>query len=171
VPCILEIACVVFGIIVLVKGRVSLSAKKEVRGGPAYLVGIILISVLPLAIGFGIVMGIRQAQQGAQPGIDWTGVAIEMGLIIGCAVTAFVVALATAKPKKKKKRRRRIPEKEDYDYYDRERDDDGPRRRRYEDDELDDEEDDRPRRRRRDEYDDEDDRPRRRHDDLDDRAR
>ena len=41
--CVLEIACLVFGIVILAKGRVSLTARKEVRGGPAYVIGLLLM--------------------------------------------------------------------------------------------------------------------------------
>jgi hypothetical protein len=146
--CILEIACVVFGIIILAKGRVPMGAAKEVRGAPAYLVGGLLIAVFPLALGVGLVIGIRQAQQGRPMNfgeIDWTMVAIEFGIIFACMLAALVVALVSAKPKRRKKRRR--VEDDDYDDYD-----DRPRKRW---DEIEDEEnnrrrdnDDEPRRRR-----------------------
>lgn len=153
--CLIEIACLVFGIIVLVRGRVPLSANKEVRGAPAYLVGLLLAAVFPLALLIGLVVGFQRAQNGQPVNIqqpDLSLVLIDVGVVAGCGITALVIALATAQPKKNKRRRR--AQEEDYDDYDREEDDehDRPRRRRY--DELEDEEGDRPRRRARDEDDD-----------------
>jgi hypothetical protein len=165
--CILEIACLTFGITILVRGRVSLSAKKEVRGGPAYLIGLLLIAILPLAAGIGLVVGIQQAQQGNAVGFNPAFALIDLGVVGVLGISALLIALATAKPKLKPKRRRSA-EEDDYDDHELE-DDDRPRRPRR--DELDDDEDERPRGRRRDELDEDDDRPRRKRDDLDDRAR
>jgi hypothetical protein len=41
--CIAEIAMFVFGIIALVKGSFKLSANKVVQGGPARVIGVILL--------------------------------------------------------------------------------------------------------------------------------
>jgi hypothetical protein len=158
--CIIEIACLVFGIVILATGRVSLSAKKEVRGGPAYLIGLLLLAVFPLALGIGFIVGVQKAQQGQQAnGLDPSLVLIDLGVVAGCTIPALIIAIATAKPKEAKRRKRRD---EDYDDYDDRRDDyDRPRRRRDEDDA---EDEDQPRGRRKWDDEDEDDRPRRRDD-------
>jgi hypothetical protein len=167
--CVLEIACLVFGIVILAKGRVSLTARKEVRGGPAYVIGLLLIAVLPVAVTLGIVVGLNAAQNAGGGGgfrLNPAFALIDLGVVVVLGLIALVVALVTAQPKRKKKKRRSA-EEEDYDDLDREADD-RPRRRRPAAD-LDDEDEDRPRRRR--PASDDEDRPRRKRDDLDDRAR
>ena len=102
--CIVEIACLVFGIIILAKGKVSLSANKEVRGGPAYIIGLLLLAVFPIALVIGIVVGIQKAKQGGPMQFDLSLVLIDLGVVVGCAAPALIIALATAKPKRRKRR-------------------------------------------------------------------
>jgi hypothetical protein len=165
--CVLEIFCLVYGIITLVNGRFPVGKNKEVRAPAAYLVGMLLIAVVPVAIILGIALNWDDIKNGGGPQpfqFKLSTVLPDLIAVFGVGGAAVVVALSTVQPKRRPKRRRRRVD--DYDDYE-----DRPRRRRYEDDELD-EDDDRPRpRRRRADYDDEDDRPRRRRDDLDDRAR
>jgi hypothetical protein len=165
--CLIEIACLVFGIIILARGQVPLSSTKEVRGGPAYLIGLILIAIFPLALGIGFVVGFQRAQQG-QPvnlqNMDMSLVLIDLGILGGCSLLALIIALATAQPRQRRKRRRSDEERDYDDYTDRRDADDFGRRSRSE---FDDEDDERPRRRYEDDED--DDRPRRR--DWDDRER
>lgn len=161
--CIVEIACLVFGIIILSKGVVSLSSTKEVRGGPAYIIGLLLVLVFPLAFGIGFVVGIQMAanNQAPQAGLDLSLIWIDVAAIAIGVVPSFIIALVCAKPKQKKKSRR-VADEDDYDDYDRDRyrdedDDRRPSRRRDDDDD-----DDSPRRRDRDDdNDDYDDRRRR----------
>ncbi len=157
--CIVEIACLVFGIIILAKGKVSLSAKKEVRGGPAYIIGLLLLAVFPLAVVIGLVVGLQKAKQGGPMQFDLSLVLIDVGVVVGCALPALLIALATAKPKRRKRRRSR--EEEDYDDYDDRHDDYDDVRPRKRRDELEDEEEERQRPRRRNRDDDDYDRPRR----------
>jgi hypothetical protein len=164
--CILEVLCVVYGILTLVRGRFPVSQKKEVRGPTAYVIGVMLLAVLPVAVVLAIVLNWDAIKNGGGP----QPFALKASTVLPDVLAVFVVgggamilALATAKPKRKPKRRRG-EEYDDYEDYDQR-----PRRRRVIEDH--DKDDDRPRARRRDEYDDEDDRPRRRRDDLDDRAR
>jgi len=165
--CILEVLCVVYGILTLVRGRFPVSQKKEVRGPTAYVIGILLLAVLPVAVVLAVALNWDDIKNGGGPKpfeLKASTVLPDVLAVFVVGGGAMILALATAKPKRKPKRRRRVEEYDDYDDYDR------PRRRRVDDD-LD-EDDDRPRpRRRRADYDDEDDRPRRRRDDLDDRAR
>ena len=165
--CVLEIASLVYGIITLVKGRFPVGKEKEVRGPAAYVVGLLLIAVVPVAVVLAVALNWDELQNGGGPQpfkFDLNTLQPDVIAVFGCGGAALVVALATAKPKRKPRRRRRVDDYDDYDDYE-----DRPRRRRRDD--LDDDYEDRPRTRRRDEYDDEDDRPRRRRDDLDDRAR
>ncbi|HEX3146612.1 MAG TPA: hypothetical protein VHR66_00830 [Gemmataceae bacterium] len=168
--CIIEIASVVFGIIIMIYGRFSLSQGKEVRGPAAYAVALILLSMIPVAVALALLMNWDDMQNGnVQPfKVDAKTILPDAIAVLGCSGLALIVSLASAKPKLQRRRRPRHHDYDDYedDYDDRPR----PRRRRR--DEIEDEEDERPRGRRRDERDDDDDdRPRRKFDDLDDRAR
>ena len=139
--CLLEIACLVFGVIILAKGKVPLSAKKEVRGAPAYIVACLLLAVFPLAFGLGFIIGFRRAQRGQQMNfgqIDWSLVLIEFSIVVGCVLAALVVALVSAKPKRRKRRYLRDGDYDDY--YDGD-DDYGEVRSRKRLDEIEDEED------------------------------
>jgi len=84
----------IVGIIALVRGRFKLSKNKEVTGGKARLVGLILLAPFPLAFCAGILLAI-----GSGGNIDpTTALVVEVGLVFGGLITAIVVALAVAKP-------------------------------------------------------------------------
>jgi hypothetical protein len=165
--CILEILSVVYGIVTLVRGRFPISKTKEVRGPMAYVIGVMLLGVLPLAVVLALIMNWDELQQGGGPQpfeLKASTVLPDVIAVVGLGGAAMILALVMAEPIKKKRRKPR-----DWDYDD-DVEDDRPVRRRPAAD-LDD--DDRPRRRsRRDEFDDDvEDRPRRKRDDLDERAR
>jgi hypothetical protein len=162
--CCLEILSVVLGIMTLVRGRFSFGKTKEVRGGPAYLIGVILLATIPVAVVAAVILNFEALMQPGGPPqfqwgkLDWRTILPDVIGVVGCWGTALVIAAIKAEPKVDERRRVADDEYDDYE--------DEPRRRGDYDDE-----DDLPRRRRPDpEDDDDDDRPRRR-DDLDDRAR
>jgi hypothetical protein len=165
----LGIGLIIAGIVALVTGRMKFSKNRAVQGVPARLLGVALLTPLPLGFLAAMIYTMAhidpnkpdQAQQWAQQH-DGAITAVMAGTMIGLAVLIIVIAAFLAKPIKPAKRRKRRDRDDDFE------DDDRPRRRR---DEL--EDDDRPRRRRPAAEDEEDeDRPRRRRrDDLDDRAR
>ncbi|HVK13039.1 MAG TPA: hypothetical protein VM597_30075 [Gemmataceae bacterium] len=158
----LGIGLIVAGIIALIKGRLNLSKKKAVQGVPARLLGVALMTPLPLGFLAATVYTMTQidpnnqaqAQQWAQNN-NTTLTLIWAGVEIGLAVLIIIIAAVLATPIKEEGRRRRSRHVE----YDDEYPDDRPRGRRRGRDEDDEDEDDAPRRRR---DDDEDyDRPRR----------
>ncbi len=167
--CIAELACMIFGIIALVKGEFKLSANRVVRSGPARIIGALLLIPFVIGVGgevlIGGAAGLNAAQQGKQFDAkdfqEKNVTTIVVIHVIGSAIPlliALCIALATAGPPA---RRRRFDEDDD--------DDDRPRRRRRRDDDEDEDDDDRPRRRRTvDDEDDEEGRPRRRRRDDDD---
>ena len=57
--CIAEIAMVIMGIVTLVKGSFMVSRTRVVRGAPAYVIGAILVAVLPTALVVGFLVGQR----------------------------------------------------------------------------------------------------------------
>ena len=161
----LGIGMIIAGIIALVRGRLQLSQRKAVQGVPAYILGVALLTPLPLGFLVAIIYTILSVDPNKPDQVEqWTndnemvlnwivaGVEIGLGLII------IIIAACLAKPLPDVARqvgRRPV----DYD---------DERPRRLEPTEYDDL-DDRPRGQR---YDDEDNgfRPRR-GDDLDERAR
>jgi len=159
--CIVEILSIVLGIMTLVRGRFSLGKEKEVRGAPAYLIGVVLLAIIPVGVVAFIILNFDDLMKGGGPqGFQVNAKAVlpdVIGVVL-CWGAVLINFFATAKPKVDERR----VVADEYDDFD-----DRPRRRRHRDDD----DDDRPRRRPRDPYDyDDDDRPRRR-DDLDDRAR
>jgi hypothetical protein len=137
---IAEISMLIFGIVVLVQGKFSLTPKKVVYGVPARIIGGICMFPLPLAFLIGFTIGLGKAVQGQQFGAkDATMLApIEAGLIVLVLLVALVIALATAEPPRRKKRKRIEDEYED--------DSDYRNRRNLEFDDPDEDEDQPPRR-------------------------
>jgi hypothetical protein len=100
--CAAEIGMLVFGIITLVKGRFKLSRRKVVVGGPAYLIGVLLILPLPIALVIGIALGTSQAASGGAVNLSDTNqmlkyAGIEFAVVICLLLTAIVVAAVTGK--------------------------------------------------------------------------
>jgi hypothetical protein len=165
--CVLEIMSVIYGIMTLVRGRFSFGKTKEVRGAPAYVIGVVLLATIPVAVFAAVILNFDAIVKGDENAfqwgrVDWRAWMGDVIGVVGCWGTALVIAAAKAEPKVDD--RRRVVD-EEYDDYE-----DVPRRR-YRDAGGYDDEDGIPRGRRRPDPDDyDDDRPRRR-DDLDDRAR
>lgn len=161
--CGLEIGLAIFGLIALVRGKMTLSKTKVVVGVPARLIGLLALTPLPIAFAVGFVYAIvngADAERMAKDNQLTLGL-IEAGIVIGVAILVFAIGAAVAiSPQEAERRERggRYEDDEDDDY-----EDARPSRRREErDEDEDDRDDDRPRRRARDEddRDDEDDRPR-----------
>jgi hypothetical protein len=106
--CIAEIAMFVFGIIALVKGSFKLSANKIVQGGPARVIGVILL--LPLILGqgggvlvamaYGIQVGARDASD--LKGLETTLVVLNIGVTAVTLLAAIGIAAACASPEQKR---------------------------------------------------------------------
>jgi hypothetical protein len=156
----MEIGLAIFGLIALVKGKMTVSKNKVVVGVPARLLGLLALIPLPAALLFVL---LYVASQGGQINDDdkWTVTGIEAGTVILIAILVFAIAAAVGiTPEEVKRRERRASGRYDYDDEGDELDDRPRKRRRRDEDE---EDDDRPRKRRdRDEDDEEDDRPRKR---------
>jgi hypothetical protein len=92
---ILEIVLLVLGIMAFVKRRVNVSATRELRGPPVFLVGALFCLPLPLAFAIGAVIGARAVANGKS--IDrmdlvyvelaCVGVPVVLGLLIGFAMS------------------------------------------------------------------------------------
>ena len=90
----LQIGMFIVGIIALVRGRFKLSKNKEVTGGKARLVGLILLAPFPLAFCAGVLLAIASGGN-VEPS---TALLVDVSLTFGGLITAIVVALAVAKP-------------------------------------------------------------------------
>jgi hypothetical protein len=135
--CIIEIAMTVVGIVILVVGKIPLTATRECHGIPARISGAIFTATLPLvlilAFGYGAVRGASDPNIMQNPAkvdeLKTTGTMIEAGVTVVCLVAGLAVAFATSKPKRKPRRdvddtydepfRRRPDDRDDYrDPYD-----------------------------------------------------
>jgi len=159
----LGIGMIVAGIVAMVRGRLQLTNSRAVHGVWVYLLGVALISALPLGFFTAMVYMLMNVDPNKPDDMDRWGKEHELTLSliitaveIGMGVIVFIIGASMAKPYSRADGRFSAREREyDDDYEGR------PRRRRP----ADDYEDDRPRRRRPDDH---EGRPRR--DDLDERA-
>src|SRR5262245_60232876 len=159
----LGIGMIVGGIVAMVRGRLQLTNNRAVRVVWVYLLGVALISALPLGmlVMFGYML--MNVDPNKPDEVDRWGkehevtlMLIVAGVEIGVGVIVFIIGACLAKPYATDDGRFAARERDYDDEYE-----GRPRRRHV----TEDYEEDRPRRRRRDEY---EGRPRR--DDLDERA-
>lgn len=140
----MEIGLAIFGILALVRGKMTLSKNKVVVGAPARLLGLLALTPLPAALLFVVLYA---ASRGGQVNDDdkWTITGIEAGTVILVAILVFGIGAAIGiTPREAERRERRASGRYDEDEDDEL--DDRPRKRRDRDDEDEDDED-RPRRR------------------------
>ncbi len=99
---LVEVGMFVFGIMTLVKGRISLSRNKAVTGAPAYVIGALLTATLPVAVlvafGLGFYLGIEAAAHHRAPPTAMDFIWIDLAAVFVTPLVALVIALATAKP-------------------------------------------------------------------------
>lgn len=144
---ILEVVMLIFGIVVLVTGKVSLSKDSIVIGPRARVVGLCWLLPLPLAFCVGFIIGMYEGMNGRQFDITKWGVIIgvtELGFVVFFGILGLVIANTGEKlTAKELARRKRLQDQYAYDDdFENEDDDrDAPRRRRR----VDDEDDERPR--------------------------
>lgn len=160
--CGLQIGLAIFGLIALIRGKMTISKTKVVVGAPARLIGLLALVPIPLTLGVGMLIGIAKVAEGGNPekiAEDNRGLlmGVEIGIVIVTAILVFGLGAALGVSPSEVERRERAGRYDDEEgEYE---EDDRPRRRRYRDEEGEDDRDDRPRRRR-DESDDGDDEPR-----------
>lgn len=94
----LQLVCLIIGIVGLVKGKVSVSKAKELRGGPLYLVCGLFIAPLPLSFLAGLVLG---ATAGGSSQADLERSATIIGLVVGLlpVIVGIVLSFVLAQPK------------------------------------------------------------------------
>ena len=89
----IQLAILIFGIVILCRRRVSLSNKRVVTGAPAIAIGVIFVSVLPLSFFLGIILGVVMTATGvAEDRMFGYALAIDFGLLALAIVAALVIA-------------------------------------------------------------------------------
>ena len=92
----LAIICLVIGIIGFVKGKISVTGSKELRGGPMYLVATLFCLPLPLSFLAGIILGVTAGPNGVDASTVNT---VSLMTSIVPLIVAGILAFALAKPK------------------------------------------------------------------------
>jgi hypothetical protein len=128
---LLELGLTIFGIVALIRGKMTLTKKRVVEGTPARLLGILALIPLPLTIIFVLLFGVNKFLQGGTEIDQKEGVLLmgmELFLFLGGFVLVYSIGFAVATdPSKRKKRKRRADDWEDEDQED---DDDRPARKK-----------------------------------------
>ncbi len=138
---ILEITLLVWGIVSIASGKLTISASKAVGPPAVYFLGIIMLLVLPINILLAFVIGapVILAGGGMDDRLTTTIMIVEASTTIGTLMIVLVLGAVLGVDPNELQRSRRNRD-EDFD----DEDDDRPRRRRRRDEDEDDEED-RPR--------------------------
>ena len=94
----LAIALLIIGIIGFVKGRISVTSKRELRGGGLYAVATLFCLPFPLAFLAGVIAGASAASSGTPVDRDALS-KVALALTWGPILVAFILAFVLAKPK------------------------------------------------------------------------
>jgi hypothetical protein len=144
--CVIEIGLFIFGIMMLITGKMKLSAGRVVEGTPARLLGLLALVPLPLALVVGAIYTATVVMQGPNPGAFDLGnrdtiiiTVIEAVITLGTLAAVLGIGYAVGKAPVDK-RQRLVEEWEDEE-------DELPRRGTAAARDEDDDADDRPRRR------------------------
>jgi len=96
---VLEIILAIYGLWVLITGKMKLSASKVVEGTPARLISLIMLAPFPVSFMIGMAIGIWAAANGQNVGdLTMPLLIVELVIVVGCAILAFSIAHAIAKP-------------------------------------------------------------------------
>ena len=110
--CVVEIGFTVFGIVMLimlmVNGSFPAGKNKELRGGPAYIVALLMTAVFPLALLIACGLAAYWAKHGGPVDEDDPKLLLlDIGVVALSGVPAGIIVSVAAKPKKRKKKKRR----------------------------------------------------------------
>ena len=94
----LAIILLIIGIIGFVKGRISVTSKRELRGGGLYAVATLFCLPLPLSFLAGAVAGAASVSSGKAVD-DQTLIWLSVAVVWVPVLVAFILAFALAKPK------------------------------------------------------------------------
>lgn len=102
----IEVGLVIFGLIGLISGKLSLGKHYVVRGAAARWLGAVAMLPLPLSLGVGVIVGIILVARGGAigPGAlvidDSTKLVlglIEAGITFGCLIAVYAIGIPIAK--------------------------------------------------------------------------
>lgn len=92
--CALEIGLLIWGIVTLIKGRLTVSKNKVVTGGRARLIGVIMLLPLPLAFIMGAIIGVTKAANNQSADMtDPVLIGVEAAIVLGLGALAIVLGL------------------------------------------------------------------------------
>lgn len=94
-----EIGMLIFGLVALVRGKLTLTKTRIVRGPMARVLGIVAMLPLPLSIGVGVLIGFAMAVQHRRFVPDeWHGTfaIVEGGIIVACLVVVYALGWSFA---------------------------------------------------------------------------
>ncbi len=91
---ILEVLMLIFGLIGLISGKLTISKKLKVKGTPARIAGFILIIPLPGTLLMGFLLGILLGNSLPLTDIQNIATLVEIVLDLGCLVGAYLYANA-----------------------------------------------------------------------------
>lgn len=96
----IQLVCLIVGIVALVRGKLAMTKHKELRGKPLYLAATLLIVPLPISFLFGLVYGAMVATSGGN--VD-TESPVFMIMAVGISwlpiVAAFIIGFTASVPK------------------------------------------------------------------------
>jgi len=99
---IMEIAILIFGIVTLVKGELTLSKNKVLAGTPARVVGIVMALMLPALFAVGLFIGVMMAAMlGRQPTQEDLQMlaGLDLLFVLGTVVFVGIMGAVYGKPK------------------------------------------------------------------------
>ncbi len=97
--CCFEIGLVLWGLTILITGRVTFTKTRIVEGRAARLIGVVLMLPAPLAFGLGVLIGLIYQLEGKRIPDDLPigFILVEFVLVLVCLLTALGIFLANAK--------------------------------------------------------------------------
>jgi hypothetical protein len=107
---VFEIGLIIFGILVLARGRFKLSTSKIVSGGPAYFIGILLLMTLPVLFIALVAMVLILALQGHDPeqlNLDEPALVLLFFVSLGLLLPSLIVALVWGRSEQEERLRQR----------------------------------------------------------------
>jgi len=80
----LEIFVIVYGIVVMIRRKSTMSKDQELVGWRARVIGAILLVYLPISFGIGLIMGLTQGEN------------LNQGLVMGSSIVVLILVLVAA---------------------------------------------------------------------------
>ena len=94
-----EIGMLIFGLLALIRGKLTLTKKRVIQGPMARVLAIIAMLPMPISLGIGVIVGFAMAAQGKQfdPNeMRGTFALVELGVIVACLVAIYAIGWSWA---------------------------------------------------------------------------